>query len=500
MALVVVRCAIRLHCGVSVDVSSSIQKAQAKSAIAAPWFAVGNTGFAVLAFVVEFASIMAVSVASGIAYHLYAYDTPGQINVYLALGGLTGLLYTLPFAYRDEYDIEDFLEGRRASMRIFMVWNYAFLGLAVIGFLSKTTGVYSRGWLVLFYIVGLVAVIAIDAGIDAVLKLAITRGHIDRRRLMLVGAKDEIARTLAEMEASTASVRVVATGVLPEPAAEGSRQLDDILADIVGQARLARVEDIVVLMDWSQAPRIESIVNALAVMPVGIHVGAASVIGRFSDPRIARFGGTTALSLTYAPLGPLQTMIKRIFDLVIATLALVLLLPLLVVIAALIKLDSQGPVFFRQRRRGYNQEEFRIWKFRTMTTLEDGDKVTQATRDDQRVTRVGRWLRKLNFDELPQVFNVLSGEMSLVGPRPHAVAHDIHFEKRILDYPRRLNVKPGITGWAQVHGYRGATETEDDMRHRVEYDIHYIENWSIVLDLYILALTLLSPKAYRNAY
>ena len=480
--------------------SSSIQKAQVEGAIAAPRLAVGKTGFAILAFVVEFAAILTASVASGIVYHLYAYANPGDIDVYLALGGLTGLLYTLPFAYRDEYDIEDFLEGRRASMRIFMVWNYAFLGLAVIGFLTKTTGVYSRGWLVLFYVAGLVAVIAIDAGIDAALKLAFARGHIERRRLMLVGSPEEIARAMTEMGAGNASVRVVATGVLPEPACEESRQLNDILDDFVGRARLNRVEDIVVLMDWSQAPRIESIVNGLSVMPVGIHVGAASVIGRFADPRIARFGGTTALSLTTAPLGPLQAVIKRIFDLVVASLALVLLSPLLVVIAALIKLDTQGPVFFRQRRRGYNQEEFRIWKFRTMTTLEDGDKITQATRGDLRVTRVGRWLRKLNFDELPQVFNVLSGEMSLVGPRPHAVAHDIHFEKRILDYPRRLNVKPGITGWAQVHGYRGATETEDDMRHRVEYDIHYIENWSIVLDLYILALTLLSPKAYRNAY
>ncbi len=199
-------------------------------------------------------------------------------------------------------------------------------------------------------------------------------------------------------------------------------------------------------------------------------------------------------------MGPMQALAKRAFDFFFAALALVLLAPVFVLIAALIKLDSNGPVFFRQRRRGYNHQEFRIWKFRTMTTLEDGESITQATRGDARVTRVGRWLRKLNFDELPQLINVLVGEMSLVGPRPHAVAHDLHFETRILDYSRRLNVKPGITGWAQVHGLRGATETEEAMRHRVEFDIHYIENWSIVLDLYIIILTVISPKAYRNAF
>ena len=168
--------------------------------------------------------------------------------------------------------------------------------------------------------------------------------------------------------------------------------------------------------------------------------------------------------------------------------------------ALLIRLDSRGPVFFRQRRRGFNLEEFGIWKFRTMTTLEDGDLVQQVTENDVRVTRVGRFLRKSSIDELPQLLNVLRGQMSLVGPRPHAVAHDRFFEKRILLYPRRLNVKPGITGWAQVNGFRGATETDELMRQRVEHDLYYIDNWSLVFDIYIVMLTVLSRKSMRNAY
>ncbi len=174
--------------------------------------------------------------------------------------------------------------------------------------------------------------------------------------------------------------------------------------------------------------------------------------------------------------------------------------PLLAAVAILIKLDSKGPVFFCQRRRGYNLEEFGIWKFRTMTTLDDGDTIAQARQGDARITRIGTYLRKSSIDELPQLINVLWGEMSLVGPRPHAVAHDRFFEKRIAMYPRRLNVKPGITGWAQVNGYRGVTDTDACMARRVEHDLYYIDNWSLLFDIYIILLTIFSRKALRNAY
>ena len=476
-------------------------KTDVAGAVEAPRLAIGNAAFTILAVVTEGVAILAASVASGSAYHLAVYGALGTIETYIAIGALTALFYTLPFVFRDEYDIEDFLEGRRATPRSFIVWTAAFLCLALIGFLTKTTGIFSRGAMISFYFTGLVAVIAVDAFIHAMLKSAIARGHIVYRRIMLIGGEQELAHAKAEIESARTNARVVATGVLVETATMAELgKPDAVFDDIVSRARAARVDDIIVLLDWSQSLRIKRIVEGLLVLPVGVHVGAETVIGRFSDPRIVRFGGTTALSLKGAPVGPMQAFTKRAFDIVLSLTAIVLLSPLFALLALLIKLDSKGPVFFRQRRRGYNQQEFRIWKFRTMTALDDGDVIAQATRADARITRVGRWLRRLNFDELPQLINVLSGEMSLVGPRPHAVAHDIHYETRILDYPRRLNVKPGITGWAQVHGLRGATETEDAMRRRVEYDIHYIENCSIVLDLYIIALTLLSPRAYRNAY
>jgi undecaprenyl-phosphate galactose phosphotransferase/putative colanic acid biosynthesis UDP-glucose lipid carrier transferase len=173
---------------------------------------------------------------------------------------------------------------------------------------------------------------------------------------------------------------------------------------------------------------------------------------------------------------------------------------LLATTALLIKLDSPGPILFSQWRSGFNGRLFRIFKFRSMTVLEDGPVIRQATRDDPRVTRVGRWLRRTNIDELPQLFNVLRGEMSLVGPRPHAAAHDSEYERKIADYAFRFQFKPGITGWAQSNGCRGETRTLDLMSKRVEYDLWYVNNWSVWLDLRILFRTLLTEIWRSRGY
>jgi len=205
------------------------------------------------------------------------------------------------------------------------------------------------------------------------------------------------------------------------------------------------------------------------------------------------------LHLVQRPLSSSEVLAKRAVDLVLASVALVALSPLLAAVALAIKLDSRGPVFFLQRRYGFNQEAFRIFKFRSMTTLEDGRAVHQVRSGDRRVTRVGRFLRRTNIDELPQLLNVLKGDMSLVGPRPHALAHDQAFKRDIALYARRHNVRPGITGWAQVNGWRGETDTPEKVLGRVEHDLYYIDNWSLLFDFNILVRTLLSRKAYRNA-
>jgi putative colanic acid biosynthesis UDP-glucose lipid carrier transferase len=190
---------------------------------------------------------------------------------------------------------------------------------------------------------------------------------------------------------------------------------------------------------------------------------------------------------------------KRRLDIAVAGLAIVLLLPLLALVALVIKLDSKGPVLFTQRRTGLGGRVFHIHKFRSMHVMEDGAQMQQAAAGDARITRAGRLLRKLSLDELPQLFNVIAGDMSLVGPRPHAVAHDDYFGARISNYAARFAAKPGITGWAQVNGARGATPTLDSMQARIDLDIWYVNNANLALDLKILAMTPLEVISTRNA-
>jgi polysaccharide biosynthesis protein PslA len=462
-------------------------------------FALSSTAFAGSAFVVEVFAIAVLAILTGISYHGLVYGTPGAIEHYASVGCLAGLVYALTFLIRDEYSVESLLEGRRVNTRLFLVWNLAFVVLAAIGFLTKSTAVFSRGWLVLYYFAGLAAVIAVNAGLQHGLCALIERGIVRRRKLMIVGSEDDVARLEREIADGAAGVYVAARAIVPENCISG-KSVSEILESAAGNARALGIEDVVISSGLSQIDFLNSCVAAFSLLPVAIHVGAGGLLSRFKDARVARFGRATTLSLTREPLGPFEAMSKRGFDAVLGSIALFLLSPLFLLLAAIIKLDSPGPVFFRQRRRGFNLEEFGIWKFRTMTALEDGDVVHQATQNDMRVTRVGRLLRKYSLDELPQLFNVIRGEMSLVGPRPHAVAHDRFFEKRIAAYPRRLNMKPGITGWAQVNGFRGATETDDAMSQRVEHDLYYIDNWSIAFDFYIVFLTVVSRKASLNAY
>jgi exopolysaccharide biosynthesis polyprenyl glycosylphosphotransferase len=253
-------------------------------------------------------------------------------------------------------------------------------------------------------------------------------------------------------------------------------------------------------MPWHATDTLHRCAEALLRLPAEIHLGAEHILDRFEHVQLSRFGSMASLQLTRMPLSRLELIEKRAFDLLFASIALLLLTPVLVVAAILLKLDSAGPVFFLQHRYGFNQKPFRIFKFRTMGSLDDGPVVQQAKKDDPRVTRVGAWLRRWNLDELPQLFNVIKGDMSLVGPRPHALSHDREYEQRIARYARRHNVKPGITGWAQIHGFRGETDTDEKMRKRVEHDLYYIDNWSLPLDLQIMIRTVFSPASYRNAY
>jgi polysaccharide biosynthesis protein PslA len=468
-----------------------------------PW-AMSGLAFAFVAATVIALTILLMAVITGALYHVFAYGDASELRNYAGLGLLVAFLYVLPFAFRNEFSLESFAAGNRSAARLALVWTYAFIALGMVAFLTKTTSDYSRGWLLLFYTSGFCAIFGIDALIRHAAGKALLAGRLARRRLMLIGTADEIRNYIdAELRAGVAH-HVTTTVELPEGRlkqanAAAPTPVDVLLERALKAARTQDIEGVVLLSDWSNMDFVDRCVGAFSVLPVSIHLNIGDLAKRFNGIRLENVGSIAALALTEPPLAPLQALLKRVLDIAVAGLALIFLAPVFAVIALLIRRDSVGPVFFKQRRRGYNQQEFRIYKFRSMTTMDDGDDIQQARRNDPRITDVGAMLRRYNLDELPQLINVLRGEMSIVGPRPHAVAHDRLFETRIGTYPRRLNVRPGITGWAQVHGLRGETNTDDKMAARVDHDLYYIDNWSIGLDLYILVLTIFSARTYQNA-
>jgi Undecaprenyl-phosphate glucose phosphotransferase len=328
---------------------------------------------------------------------------------------------------------------------------------------------------------------------------------ISAQRIFLVGAGKHIEDFVTRYHPRTFGINIVGCHFLtptgPEaPSPARNQVLARDLEQVIAGARVLQPEAILLVMPWHDTDMIDRCADTLRKLPVELHLGPEHILDRFEQVQLLKIGPISSLQLRRMPLSRLELLEKWAFDVLFASLALLLLTPMLIVAGILIKLDSPGPVFFLQRRFGFNQQPFQIIKFRSMRTYDDGAVVQQAKKGDPRVTRIGRWLRALNIDEVPQLLNVIKGDMSLVGPRPHALSHDREFEQRISTYARRHNVKPGITGWAQIHGLRGETDTDEKMRQRVEHDLYYIDNWSIWLDLQILIRTVFSRASYRNAY
>ena len=252
-------------------------------------------------------------------------------------------------------------------------------------------------------------------------------------------------------------------------------------------------------MPIAAQPRVVSLINALRDSTASVYFVPHLFVFDLIQARVDAVSGIPVVAVCETPIFGVNAVLKRAFDVVMSIVILALIWPLLLVIAAAVKLSSDGPALFTQRRYGLGGEEIRIYKFRTMTVQEDGNNVVQASKNDNRVTRVGAFLRRTSLDELPQFFNVLGGSMSIVGPRPHAVAHNEQYRKLIDGYMLRHKVKPGITGWAQINGFRGETESIGKMQKRVEYDLDYLRNWSVSLDLWIMVKTIITVWKDRNA-
>lgn len=451
--------------------------------------------FAVLAALVDAFAITISALAVGVVYHAVYYHVGGEAEPFAALGLFMALLFIVSSVLREEYNLATYLTFAGHAGRVFLVWNAAFMTALVFFFATKQTSDYSRVSLVLFYVVAFFSLAWARAFLVTRVKTNAVVGRISALRVVLFGAEADLRAFTRHYQPWTVGVDIVASAVL-----RGRDTLAEDLALAAASARVLRPDDIFILLPWSETELIETCVAAFMKVPASIHLGPERVLDRFTKASVSRIGGVSSLHLVRRPLTMIEVIAKRAFDLAVAVPLLIGLLPVFGLTALAIKLDSRGPVFFVQRRYGFNQEPFRIVKFRSMKVAEDSTAVRQAARDDPRVTRVGRLMRRFNIDELPQLLNVIRGEMSLVGPRPHALIHDQQYERSIADYARRHNVKPGITGWAQIHGLRGEITNDASMTTRIEHDLYYIDNWTLGLDLRILAMTLLSAKAFENAF
>ncbi len=448
----------------------------------------------------EFVVILLATVVAGAGYQFLAYGETGPIAAYSDIGALAAIFYVLPFLSQGCHDVPAYVAGRRGFRYVLLRWHCSLVLLGVVGFLTKSTGNISRGWVIGLYVLGLLSLCLLNWLTRRFIECGVAQRRIGPRRVMLVGTSADIEEFWKRHRPAVLADQIVSIVRLPglsDQAFEAA--FHDALAGAPTHARPFGIDSVVILSGHLTPRLVKICVDTLSVLPVSIHLDTGPILDNVRSTEIERIGGIAAVMLARKPLDAWQSALKRLFDIVVAFAGLIALFPLFVIVALLIKLDSRGPVLFLQRRRGYNHHEFRILKFRSMTTLDDGDRIEQAKVGDVRITRVGRLLRRFNFDELPQLWNVLIGDMSIVGPRPHAVAHDKQFETRIENYPRRLNVKPGITGWAQVNGLRGETDTDEKMSQRVEHDLYYIDHWSLWLDVKIVLMTVFSPRAFANA-
>lgn len=465
------------------------------------WTMVARTVLDGLLFLTELVVVVTAALVTGVVYHLVIYRESGEIAYFLQVGVLAASIFCTLNLLRNEYRLANFFTIRAHFRRLFQLWNLTFIGLLGIGFLTKVTVIYSRGWILLFYVCGAGAALLLRYVLVDAVVLGTKAGLVPTPRIFVVGTERRVAAFAHRHVDANLVGCALLTAVSEDGLADSQRQpLDRELRNAVASARDLAPDIILLLMPWGADEAINHCTESFATLPVEIHLGPEQIFDKFDNAELSKLGAMRSLQLTRLPLSVFELTQKRLFDLAVASLLSMLLAPAIIIIAILIKLDSRGPVFFLQRRYGFNQRRFRIIKFRTMHTLEDGIVIRQATRDDPRATRIGRWLRRWNIDEIPQLFNVLKGDMSLVGPRPHAVSHNRQYEHRIALYARRHNVKPGITGWAQIHGYRGETSTDERMRKRIEYDLYYIDHWSLWLDARILVQTVFSSAAYRNAH
>ncbi|NEU98345.1 undecaprenyl-phosphate glucose phosphotransferase [Bradyrhizobium uaiense] len=426
-------------------------------------------------------------------------NSPTDPDNSLGAGLIVGMVFVVAAYFQGVYDNHKLLDTFWQSRKVVFTWLFALTTLAVAAFLLKSTANLSRGTIILFTGIGAVGLVTHRVVWRYCLSSAFAKGRLIDRKVILLSLRSLDFTSSRFKDLRRHGFDVVRHFVLTVGPEQDDAAWSEQVADVIRQSRAADVDEYLVAIDWNELPMLQKLSQHLRVVPQPIRLLPDFPIADLVSRPFLPVSGTVAIEIQRPPLTVFERVQKRCLDIGLASFALLMLAPLIITAALLVKLDTAGPIIFRQSRRGFNGKPFKIWKFRSMTVAENGSNVTQATRQDKRVTRVGRFLRRTSIDELPQLWNVLRGEMSLVGPRPHALAHDNYYDQLISKYVYRHHMKPGLTGWAQVNGFRGETPTIDLMEKRVEYDVWYVSNWSIWLDIRIIIRTA-TALMYQEAY
>lgn len=448
--------------------------------------------------VIDLLAMMLEPVVVVLALMLSAYANEGYVDAPLVLLALIAFSLTFPGTprWRDT--------TRRVVREVVINWLTLAALLLFFGYASGYLHRFDDETLRIWFFSAPAAIIVCHELGKVVARRSLS-SEANRRRAVIIGMTEGGTRLARQFrENPYLSVEVMGFFDDREPArlglaAERERMLGRV-AELAAYVQNQRVDQIYITLPMATQPRIMGLLDSMKDTTASIFFVPDIFVTDLIQGRMENIGGMPVVAVCESPFTGVNGLIKRASDVLLSLLILVLISPLLAVIAAGVKAGSAGPVLFKQRRYGADGQEIIVYKFRSMTVCEDGERITQATRNDQRITPFGGFLRKTSLDELPQFINVIQGRMSIVGPRPHAVAHNELYRKLIKGYMVRHKVKPGITGWAQVNGFRGETETVDKMQKRIEYDLEYLRTWSLGLDLWIIVKTVLVVANDRHAY
>jgi Undecaprenyl-phosphate glucose phosphotransferase len=424
------------------------------------------------------------------------------VLILVASGSIVALLHI-----SGAYTVHALLFSRDQIAHLLLAWTLSFTAVCIFIFFSKL-GDYSRIWLGGWYVSGLAISLAGRAAFSRLCRHWNKNGQFNRCAVLVGGGKaaSELIKSLGKTKGNDVTIVGIFDDRSDErspPVVNGYPRLGTV-DELLQFARKVRIDLLLVTFPISAENRLLHVLRKLWVLPVDIRLSAHTQRLRYRPRAYSHIGHVAFLDLFDRPIAGWDALIKSTSDKMIALMAIVVLAPLLAAVWLAVRLDSKGPAIFKQKRYGFNNELIEVYKFRSMHFDQTDPTAKKLTiRNDPRVTRLGRFIRKTSLDELPQLFNVLRGELSMVGPRPHATnanVNDTEYSEIVEEYFARTRVKPGITGWAQVNGWRGNTDTVEKLHRRLEHDLYYIENWSLIFDLIILARTpfavLLADEAY----